>query len=88
MKIVPIIDCDFPPKATPPPLRNENRELLPMEIKAARSYNPDFTGAITKFRSMVPNSKPGAVIYSGDLTPAIQDTRFVNFIDTAAIITA
>ena len=67
-------------------LLNENRKLLPMEIKAARSYNPDFTGVITKFRSLVPNAGPGAVIYSGDLTPTIQDTRFVNFTDTAGII--
>lgn len=67
-------------------LLNENRELLPMEIKAARSYNPDFTGAIAKFRSLVPNSRPGAVIYSGDLTPTIQDTRFVNFSNTGNII--
>lgn len=67
-------------------LLNENRELLPMEIKAARSYNPDFAGAITKFRSMVPNSKPGAVIYSGDLTPTLEDTRFVNFTNTGNII--
>ena len=67
-------------------LLNENRELLPMEIKAARSYNPDFAGAITKFRSMVPNAKPGAVIYSGDLTPTIEDTRFVNFTNTGNII--
>ena len=68
-------------------LLNENRELMPMEIKAARSYNPDFTGAIAKFRSLVPNSKPGAVIYSGDLTPTIQETRFINFADTADVIT-
>lgn len=68
-------------------LLNENRELMPMEIKAARSYNPDFTGAIAKFRSLVPNSRPGAVIYSGDLTPTIQETRFVNFADTADVIT-
>ena len=67
-------------------LLNENRELLPMEIKAARSYNPDFAGAITKFRSMVPNAKPGAVIYSGDLTPTFEDTRFVNFTNTGNII--
>lgn len=67
-------------------LLNENRELMPMEIKAARSYNPDFTGAIAKFRSLVPNSRPGAVIYSGDLTPTIQETRFVNFADTADVI--
>ncbi|WP_294483006.1 ATP-binding protein [uncultured Victivallis sp.] len=67
-------------------LLNENRELLPMEIKAARSCNPDFAGAIAKFRSMVPNSKPGVVIYSGDLTPTIEDTRFVNFANTGNII--
>ena len=67
-------------------LLNENRELLPMEIKAARSYNPDFSEAITKFRSLVPNAKPGAVIYSGDLMPTILDTRFVNFTATAGII--
>ena len=68
-------------------LLNENRELLPMEIKAARSYNPDFIEAITKFRSLVPSSKPGAVIYSGDLTPTIKETRFVNFVDTSEVIT-
>ena len=57
-----------------------------MEIKAARSYNPDFTEAITSFRSLVPNTKPGAVIYSGDLTPTIKETRFVNFTNTGNVI--
>ena len=38
-------------------------------------------------RLLVPNAKPGAVIYSGDLTPTIKETRFVNFTDTADIIT-
>lgn len=68
-------------------LLNENRELMPMEIKAARSNNPDSTGAIAKFRSQVPNSRPGVVIYSGDLTQTIQETWFVNFADTADVIT-
>lgn len=68
-------------------LLNDNRELLPMEIKAARSYNHDFVEAIAKFHSLVPNSRSGAVIYSGNLTPTIQDIRFVNFVDTSDIIT-
>ena len=67
-------------------LLNENRELLPIEIKAARSYNPDFSDAIAKFRSLVPNSKPGVVIYSGEMTPSIKETRFVNFVNTGNIL--
>ena len=67
-------------------LLNENRQLIPMEIKAARTWNKDFVSNIEKFRKVVPNALPGAVIYSGDLTPTVKDVKFVNFSETRKLI--
>ena len=67
-------------------LLNENRQLMPMEIKAARTWNKDFVRNIEKFRKVVPNALPGAVIYAGDLTPTVKDVKFVNFSETRKLI--
>lgn len=67
-------------------LLNENRQLMPMEIKAARTWNKDFVSNIEKFRKVVPNALPGAVIYAGDLTPTVKDVKFVNFSETRKLI--
>lgn len=67
-------------------LLNENRQLIPMEIKAARTWNKDFISNIEKFRKVVPNALPGAVIYAGDLTPTVKDVKFVNFSETRKLI--
>jgi predicted AAA+ superfamily ATPase len=68
-------------------LLDNKRKLLPMTIRAARSYNLDFVAAVNRFRAMTPNAGGGKVIYAGDLTPTIQDVEFVNFADVAKIIT-
>lgn len=39
--------------------------ILPMEIKAARTYNPDFTASLQKFFTFS-NVKKGLVLYSGE----------------------
>lgn len=67
-------------------LLNENRQLIPMEIKAARTWNKDFISNIEKFRKVVPNALPGAVIYAGDLTPTVKEVKFINFSETRKLI--
>lgn len=67
-------------------LLNENRQLIPMEIKAARTWNKDFISDIEKFRKVVPNALPGAVIYAGDLTPTVKEVKFINFSETRKLI--
>ena len=67
-------------------LLNDNRQLLPIEIKAARTWNKDFISNIEKFRKVVPDVLPGAVIYAGDLTPTVKDVKFVNFSETWKLI--
>jgi predicted AAA+ superfamily ATPase len=67
-------------------LLNANRQLIPMEIKAARTWNKDFVCNIEKFRKVVPDALPGAVIYAGNLTPTVKEVKFVNFSDTRILI--
>ena len=67
-------------------LLNKDRQLLPIEIKAARTFNNEFVQGIESFRKAIPKSLPGAVIYAGDLTPTIKDVKFHNFIRTVDVI--
>ena len=67
-------------------LLNKDRQLLPIEIKAARTFNNEFVQGIESFRKATPKALPGMVIYAGDLTPTIKDVKFHNFIHTTDII--
>ena len=67
-------------------LLNENRELLPMEIKAARTYNSSFAANIKKFSELNDKTEGGCVIYSGENSQKIGDIQLVNFSETGKVI--
>ena len=60
----------------------ENRQLLPVEIKAARTYSKKFTDNLVAFAQAAPDALPGKVIYSG----ALDSGSYVNFADTEKLI--
>jgi hypothetical protein len=47
-------------------IAERNRELVPIEIKAAMTWHPDFAAAIPWFRALAPRSGRGIVVYAGD----------------------
>jgi len=67
-------------------LLNHGRKLLPIEIKAARSFNASFADGVERFRQAVPNAEGGAVVYAGDLTPTVKGVRFTHFTGTAKLM--
>ncbi len=61
------------------------RQLVPIEIKSAMTFNRDFVKNIEYFKKIAPKAGNGAVIYAGELTPEISGNKFVNFVNTADI---
>lgn len=64
----------------------KGRQLVPIEIKSAMTFNSGFAKNIEKFKKIAPNSEAGAVIYAGELTPEVAGNKFVNFSDTASVL--
>jgi predicted AAA+ superfamily ATPase len=58
---------------------NEGRNIIPMEIKAARTYNASLADNICKFISLSRSVKDSAVIYAGKENGKINNVNFVNF---------
>jgi predicted AAA+ superfamily ATPase len=64
----------------------KSRELIPIEIKSASTFNKKFLAGIHYFRKVTAKTGKGYLIYSGELTPAIDDIQVLNFTRTNAII--
>jgi len=61
-------------------LIKEGHFLLPIEIKASKTFHPTFLKGIQRFQTMVPKRyKPGYVIYAGTQEQVIQGIRVMNF---------
>ena len=61
--------------------RKSHDVLVPTEIKGGMTWNPDFAANITKLRKLSPKFTGGFVVYGGDMTPVIDNVKFVNFKD-------
>lgn len=61
---------------------SNHRQLMPVEIKSARTFSSDFIKNIKKYRKISPSVKSGAVVYAGELTPSSDGVRIINFADT------
>ena len=62
-------------------LFRQNRRLIPIEIKSAMTFNPEFAKGIEKFRRIAPNTRKGYIVYAGDLTPELPHTSVLHFSD-------
>ena len=66
--------------------RKNHDHLIPIEIKGGITWNKDFGRNLVKLRKLSPKFKDAHVIYAGDLTPEVDGIKFVNFKDTASVI--
>jgi hypothetical protein len=66
-------------------LYKKGRILVPIEIKAAMTWNRDFLRGIDYFRRTVIESGKGTVIYSGELQPDLKTASVIHFKRTAEL---
>lgn len=60
-------------------LIRENGQLIPIEIKSAATFSPDFLRGIETFRSLAGGPvAPGAVLYAGEQPFQVRGTRILN----------
>jgi predicted AAA+ superfamily ATPase len=60
-------------------------ELVPIEIKSAKTLNKKFFKGINYFRNISPKAKEGYLVYAGELTPDIDSIKVRNFTNTHEI---
>ena len=66
-------------------LFRRNRELIPIEIKSAMTFNTEFAKGITRFRKVAPTAQKGYIVYAGDLTPDLPHARVLRFTEMNSI---
>ena len=55
------------------------RDLLPMEIKSARTFDPSFARNLVGFRRIIPNCAPPTIIYDGESYSSRNGVRCLAF---------
>jgi uncharacterized protein len=58
---------------------------LPIEIKSAMTYHPDFLKSLRRFGELTGSGEPGYLIYAGDIETSNGNVRALNFRHTARI---
>ena len=66
-------------------LFRQNRQLIPIEIKSAMTFNVHFVKGITRFRKTASTARKGYVVYAGDLTPELPDASVIRFNEVDSI---
>jgi len=51
------------------------------------TWNKEFASNVIKLRKLSSKFTDGFVVYSGELTPEINDVKFINFKDSAKLVT-
>ena len=62
-------------------LFRQNRQLIPIEIKSAMTFNPDFAKGIAQFQKIASSAQKGYIIYAGNLTPELPHASVLHFTD-------
>ncbi len=62
-------------------LFRQNRQLIPIEIKSAMTFNPEFAKGIALFQKIASSTQKGYVIYAGNLTPELSHASVLHFTD-------
>ncbi|MEQ9402645.1 MAG: ATP-binding protein [Cyclobacteriaceae bacterium] len=57
----------------------KGRELIPVEIKAAMTFNPNMAKGISHFQKITKKALKGLIIYSGELEQDSENYQVVNF---------
>ena len=67
-------------------LFRKNRQLIPIEIKSAMTFNPEFAKGIAQFQKIASSAQKGYVIYAGNLTPELSHASVLHFTDVDNIL--
>ncbi len=67
-------------------LFRRNRQLIPIEIKAAMTFNPEFAKGIAQFQKIASSTQKGYIIYAGHLTPELPHAQVRHFTDVEHIL--
>ncbi len=67
---------------------DDNRRLIPVEIKAGMTFDPSFAKNIRAFLEIATECVRPTVIYAGDTTTTINGVAFDNFRNTSKLIAA
>ncbi len=62
-------------------LFRQNRQLIPIEIKSAMTFNPEFAKGIAQFQKIASSAQKGHIIYAGNLTPELSHASVLHFTD-------
>ena len=62
-------------------LFRQNRQLIPIEIKSAMTFNPEFAKGIAQFQKIASSAQKGHIIYAGNLTPELPHASVLHFND-------
>jgi predicted AAA+ superfamily ATPase len=66
--------------------RANHDKLIPIEIKGGMTWNKDFCKNLFKLQKISKKFDNGYVIYAGEITPEVDRIKFVNFKDTASVL--
>jgi len=65
----------------------KGRQLIPLEVKSARTFTPSFLKNLHYFKKIFPNNiEGGFVVYDGDAEQQIQNFRIVNYRNISDIL--
>ena len=64
---------------------DNNRQLIPVEIKAGKTFDPSFAKDIRAFLDFAEDCIDPTVIYAGDMTTTIRGIKFDNFKNTSKL---
>lgn len=62
-------------------LFRQNRQLIPIEIKSAMTFNSEFAKGIAQFQKIASSAQKGHIIYAGNLTPELSQASVLHFTD-------
>jgi len=66
-------------------LYDKRPRLIPVEIKSAMTWQPEFTKRIEEFQRLVPDAGKGYVVYAGDVAPRNERVEAVPFAGASAL---
>jgi predicted AAA+ superfamily ATPase len=65
----------------------QGHELIPIEIKASRTFNSSFLSGIMSFKKIIPGRCPSSyLIYSGDEEMKVQDIQLLNYRKASRVV--
>jgi hypothetical protein len=67
-------------------LFKKGHQLIPIEIKAASTFNPKFIKSIEYFKKISSGSDFGYVIYNGERSIEYNGTKVINYSNSSSIV--